>query len=72
MKIKVHIRLDKSGQIIGEPEAVASGGPAPTQEALRGAAERAVLRSQADFQKEVDAGNCCRRINMAAPMAGTN
>ncbi|MDL2401220.1 hypothetical protein [Rhizobium mayense] len=56
VKIKVRIRLDKSGQIIGEPEAVAIGGPAPTQEALRGAAERAVRRSQADFQKEVDAG----------------
>lgn len=54
--IKVHVRLDKSGQIVGEPEVSVSGGPATTQQALRGAAERAVLKSRPDFQKEVNAG----------------
>lgn len=54
--IKVHVRLDKSGQIVGAPEVSVSGGPATTQQALRGAAERAVLKSRADLQKEVNAG----------------
>ena len=54
--IKVHVRLDKSGQIIGAPEVSVSGGPATTQQALSGAAERAVLKSRADLQKEVNAG----------------
>ncbi|MEZ2220251.1 hypothetical protein [Rhizobium sp. RCC_161_2] len=54
--IKVHVRLDKSGQIIGAPEVSVSGGPATTQQALRGAAERAVLKSRDDLQKEVNAG----------------
>ncbi|KAA1182354.1 hypothetical protein FP026_09755 [Rhizobium tropici] len=54
--IKVHVRLDKSGQIVGAPEVSVSGGPATTQQALRGAAERAVLKSRTDLQKEVNAG----------------
>ncbi len=54
--IKVHVRLDKSGQIVGAPEVSVSGGPATTQQALKGAAERAVLKSRADLQKEVNAG----------------
>lgn len=54
--IKVHVRLDKSGEIVGTPEVSVSGGPATTQQALRGAAERAVLKSRADLQKEVNAG----------------
>ncbi len=54
--IKVHVRLDKSGQIIGTPEVSVSGGPTTTQNALRGAAERAVMKSRADLQKEVNAG----------------
>jgi hypothetical protein len=56
VRIKVHVRLDKSGQIVGAPEVAVSGGPATTQEALRGAAERAVLKSRTDLQKEVNAG----------------
>ncbi|MGG6895244.1 MULTISPECIES: hypothetical protein [Rhizobium] len=56
VKIKVHVRLDKSGQIVGAPEVAVSGGPATTQEALRGAAERAVLKSRTDLQKEVNGG----------------
>lgn len=56
VRIKVHVRLDKSGQIVGSPEVAVSGGPATTQEALRGAAERAVLKSRTDLQKEVNAG----------------
>jgi hypothetical protein len=51
VRIKVHFRLDKSGQIIGEPEATTSGGPASTQAAMQGASVRAVLRAQADYLK---------------------
>ena len=51
VRIKVHFRLDKSGQIVGSPEVTATGGTASTQSALAGGAERAVLRSQSDFSK---------------------
>jgi hypothetical protein len=51
VRIKVHFRLDKSGQIVGDPEVSVSGGPAATQAALQGGALRAVLRSQVDFLK---------------------
>ncbi len=51
VRIKVHFRLDKSGQIVGEPEATTSGGPASTQAAMQGAAVRAVLRAQSDYLK---------------------
>lgn len=51
VRIKVHFRLDKSGQIVGEPDATTSGGPASTQAAMQGAAVRAVMRAQSDYMK---------------------
>ena len=51
VKIKVHFRLDKSGQIVGEPQATTSGGPASTQDAMQRAAIRAVQRAQSDYLK---------------------
>lgn len=51
VRIKVHFRLDKSGQIVGEPEATTSGGPASTQSAMQSAAVRAVMRAQSDYLK---------------------
>ncbi|MBB6483939.1 hypothetical protein [Rhizobium lusitanum] len=49
VRIKVHFKLDKSGQIVGQPEATTSGGPASTQGAMQSAAVRAVLRAQSEF-----------------------
>lgn len=49
VRIKVHFKLDKSGQIVGEPEATTNGGPASTQGAMQSAAVRAVLRAQSEF-----------------------
>lgn len=51
VRVKVHFRLDKSGQIVGEPEAITSGGPSTTQAAMQGAAVRAVLRAQSEYTK---------------------
>ncbi len=51
VRVKIHFRLDKSGQIVGEPEATTSGGPASTQAAMQGAAVRAVLRAQSEYLK---------------------
>ncbi|MDR6900656.1 hypothetical protein [Rhizobium miluonense] len=49
VRIKVHFKLDKSGQIVGQPEATTNGGPASTQGAMQSAAVRAVLRAQSEF-----------------------
>lgn len=51
VRVKVHFRLDKSGQIVGDPEATTSGGPSTTQAAMQGAAVRAVLRAQSEYMK---------------------
>ncbi|CAN7392884.1 hypothetical protein LJR251_002387 [Rhizobium rhizogenes] len=51
VRIKVHFRLDKSGQIVGEPEVTTSGGPASTQSVMQSAAVRAVIRAQSDYLK---------------------
>lgn len=51
VRVKVHFRLDKSGQIVGQPEATTSGGPSTTQTAMQGAAVRAVLRAQSEYMK---------------------
>ncbi len=45
MVIKVHFKLDESGQIIGEPEVTATGGASSSQDALAGSAKRAVMMS---------------------------
>lgn len=45
VRIQVKMQLDESGDIIGDPEVTASGGPESTRRALEGAAYRAVRRS---------------------------
>ena len=45
VRIRVKMSLDDSGDIVGEPEVEASGGPESTRRALEGAAYRAVRRS---------------------------
>lgn len=45
VRIRVKMSLDESGDIVGEPEVEASGGPESTRRALEGAAYRAVRRS---------------------------
>jgi len=45
MVIRVHMKLDESGTIIGEPDVQVTGGSASSQQALSGSATRAVLMS---------------------------
>lgn len=45
MVIKVHMKLDESGQLIGEPEVTVTGGSPASQDALAGSAKRAVMMS---------------------------
>ncbi|WFR99956.1 hypothetical protein [Rhizobium tumorigenes] len=45
MVIRVHFKLDESGQIVGEPEVTATGGSSSSQDALAGSAKRAVMMS---------------------------
>jgi hypothetical protein len=45
MVIKVHMKLDESGAIIGEPDVTVTGGSASSQQALSGSATRAVMMS---------------------------
>ena len=45
VRVAVHIKLDRSGQIIGTPDVTATGGPEQTRNALAKSASRAVLRS---------------------------
>jgi hypothetical protein len=45
MVIKVHMKLDESGTIIGEPDVTVTGGSASSQQALSGSATRAVMMS---------------------------
>lgn len=43
--IQIRLRLDRNGQIVGEPHATARGGPKKTQIAMAASAMRAVLRA---------------------------
>ncbi|MGR9212953.1 hypothetical protein ACU8KG_17460 [Rhizobium leguminosarum] len=43
--IKVHMRLDKTGAIVGSPEVTAAGGSEADRKSLSAAALRAVLRA---------------------------
>ncbi|NTF88261.1 TonB C-terminal domain-containing protein [Agrobacterium rhizogenes] len=45
VRVAVHMKLDRSGQIIGSPEVTATGGPEQTRNAVAKSASRAVLRS---------------------------
>ncbi|HEX8047280.1 hypothetical protein, partial [Rhizobium sp.] len=43
--VKIRMKLDRSGQIIGKPSVMATGGPSPTRQAITTSAYRAVLKS---------------------------
>lgn len=45
IRIKVKMKLDRSGEIVGEPEVTATGGSAQARDVLASSARRAVLRS---------------------------
>lgn len=45
MVIKVHFKLDESGQLVGEPEVTVTGGSSSSQDALSSSATRAVMMS---------------------------
>ena len=46
VRVVVKMRLDQTGNIIGNPEVTATGGSAGTRSTLAGSAKRAVLRAQ--------------------------
>lgn len=43
--VKIRFRLDRSGQLVGEPHATTRGGPKSTQTAMTASAMRAVIRA---------------------------
>jgi hypothetical protein len=45
VRVKIRVELDRSGQIIGAPDVMATGGPDETRKAIAKSAYRAVLRS---------------------------
>ncbi|MFJ6328073.1 MULTISPECIES: hypothetical protein [unclassified Rhizobium] len=45
VRVRLHLRLSRSGEIVGEPKVMVTGGPKATQQAITTAAVRAVLRS---------------------------
>ncbi|TXI11882.1 MAG: hypothetical protein E6Q76_01825 [Rhizobium sp.] len=45
VRVRVHLRLSRSGEIVGEPKVTVTGGPKGTRQAMAAAAIRAVLRA---------------------------
>lgn len=45
VRVRVHLRLSRSGGIVGEPKVTVTGGPKGTRQAMAAAAVRAVLRA---------------------------
>ncbi|MBB6221991.1 hypothetical protein GGI64_003994 [Rhizobium leguminosarum] len=43
--LKVRVQLDQAGNVVGEPEVIASGGPDSTRQALKSSVYRAVMKS---------------------------
>jgi len=43
--VVVRVQLDQSGNIVGQPEVTATGGPEGTRRAVEGSARRAIFRS---------------------------
>ncbi|KAA1182355.1 cell envelope integrity protein TolA [Rhizobium tropici] len=43
--VQVHLKLSRSGEIVGEPKVTVTGGPKATQQAIAASAMRAVLRT---------------------------
>ena len=59
VNVQIRLKLDRSGQIVGEPQTTTHGGPKSTQSAIAASALRAVLRAapfgtlpQAQFDNE--------------------
>lgn len=46
VRVVVRVSLDQSGNIVGQPEITATGGPEGTRRAVEGSARRAIFRSQ--------------------------
>ena len=45
VRVRVHLKLSRSGEIVGEPKVTVTGSPKATQQAMAAAAMRAVLRA---------------------------
>ncbi len=45
VRVKIRVQLDQSGNIVGEPEVTATGGPEGTRRAVEGSTRRALLKS---------------------------
>lgn len=45
VQVRVHLKLSRSGEIVGEPKVTVTGGPKATTQAMAAAAVRAVLRA---------------------------
>ncbi|KAA0700877.1 hypothetical protein DTW90_04450 [Neorhizobium sp. P12A] len=45
VRVKIVVQLDRSGNVVGDPQITATGGTAGTQDAIKGSAYRAVMRS---------------------------
>ncbi|MGO7905658.1 hypothetical protein GR210_14065 [Rhizobium leguminosarum] len=43
--LKVRVQLDQAGNVVGDPEVIASGGPDSTRQALKSSVYRAVMKS---------------------------
>ncbi len=43
--VRVHLKLNRSGEIVGEPKVIVTGGHKATQQAMAAAAMRAVLQA---------------------------
>lgn len=43
--VRVHLKLSRSGEIVGQPKVTVTGGPKATQQAIVASAMRAVLRA---------------------------
>lgn len=45
VRVKIRVQLDQSGNIVGEPEVTATGGPEGTRRAVEGSTRRALMKS---------------------------
>ncbi|ANM12121.1 MULTISPECIES: hypothetical protein [unclassified Rhizobium] len=45
VQLKVRVQLDQAGNVVGDPEVIASGGPDSTRQALKSSVYRAVMKS---------------------------
>jgi hypothetical protein len=45
VRVRVHLKLNRSGEIVGKPKVTVTGGPKGTKQAMAASAMRAVLRA---------------------------